>query len=135
MSVHLVAGDSFAEHPAERQSLGLTSRTAVVRTCMPGGGGGPAVSRAPIPIAIPSPRNNLRASVSLTFVSPSRERRHARFGPPPEIFPKIAIVSVVSPDGSVSGYEPVPLTETSAVLERTGESMRSMMYQLRASSR
>ena len=46
--------------------------------------------------------------MSLTGVSGLAGRRHPRFGPSPEIGPEIAIVSVVSADASISGYEPVP---------------------------
>jgi hypothetical protein len=59
--------------------------------------------------AIPGLRNNLRVSASLTRMSPFPEPRHPRFRLLPEIDPEIAIVSVVSPDASISGYEPVPL--------------------------
>ena len=41
-------------------------------------------------------------------MSPFSEPRHARFGPLPEIGPEIAIVSVVSPGDSISGYERGP---------------------------
>jgi hypothetical protein len=57
---------------------------------------------------IANTRNNLRALVSHTRVSPFPEPRHPRFGPLSEIDPEIANVSVVSPDDSISGYEPVP---------------------------